>query len=244
MFRGGQPAKRLYVELVGLSRGDRWLVEDTRRDLNILCPQSSEDFTGAQIVGRDFIRIEPDTHRIFAAAYDLHVADARQARKQVLDVQGCIVRNIEHVARAIRRIKVNCQQDVGRRLPHLHAEALHILGQSGQGVLHAVLRQHLRDIEVGPNSERHGYRELAIPRRLAAHVQHAFNAVDLLLERRCNGPRNGLRGRARVGRCDLDRGRHDLRILRNRQDDERTKSDQRHEDAQDGGEDRPVDEAV
>src|ERR1700676_2828154 len=50
LFRGGQPAKRLYVELVGLSRGDRWLVEDTRRDLNILCPQSSEDFTGAQIV--------------------------------------------------------------------------------------------------------------------------------------------------------------------------------------------------
>ena len=36
---------------------------------------------------------------------------------------------------------------------HLHAEALHVVGQARQRILHAVLRQHLRDVEVGADAE-------------------------------------------------------------------------------------------
>ena len=46
------------------------------------------------------------------------------------------------------------------------------------------------------------------------------------------------------GRGDLDRRRHDLRILRDRQDRERAEPDQRHEDAEDSREERTVDEEV
>jgi len=45
------------------------------------------------------------------------------------------------------------------------------------------LRQHLRDIEVGADPERHGDGEFAIARGLAAHVEHVLDAVDLLLQR-------------------------------------------------------------
>jgi len=62
------------------------------------------------------------------------------------------------------------QQDVGRRFSQLYAEALDVLGQPRQRVLDPVLRQHLRDIEVGPDPERHGDRELAVTGRLAGQV--------------------------------------------------------------------------
>ena len=87
----------------------------------------------------------------------------------------------------VRRIEVHGEQDVRRRFPDLHAKALHVLRQAGQRVLHAVLRQHLRDVEVGADPERHGDRELAVAGGLAAHVEHVLDAVDLLLERRRDG---------------------------------------------------------
>ena len=85
------------------------------------------------------------------------------------------------------------EQDGRRGLPHLHAEALHIVGQARQRVLHPVLRQHLRDVEVGADTESDGDRELAVAGRLAAHVEHVFDAVDLLLQRRRDGLRDTLR---------------------------------------------------
>src|SRR5262249_26861762 len=73
---------------------------------------------------------------------------------------------------------------------------------------------------------------------------HVLDAVDLLLERRRDRARDGLRRCARVDRRDLDGRRHDLRILRDRQDDERTEAHQGHENAQHGREDRPVDKEM
>ena len=136
------------------------------------------------------------------------------------------------------------EQDVRRRFADLHAQPLHVLGQPRQRVLHAVLRQHLRDVQVGADPEGHRDGELAVAGRLAAHVEHVLDAVDLLLERRRDRPRDRLGGGAGIDRRDLDRRRHDLRILRDRQDGERAEPDQRHEDAEHGGEDRPVDEDV
>jgi hypothetical protein len=188
LLRCGEPPQRLHVELISLIRGDRGLIEDARRDLNILRAQGSKDFAGVQAMSRDFIRIEPDPHRVFARPLELDIADARQSRQHVLYVQRRVVRQIQRVTRAVRRIEVDRQEDVGRRLPHLHAQALDVFGQPRQGVLDPVLRQHLCDIKVGPDSKRHRNRELAVTGRLAAQVQHVFDAVDFLLKRRRDGP--------------------------------------------------------
>ena len=127
---------------------------------------------------------------------------------------------------------------------HLHAEALDVLRQPRQRVLDAVLRQHLRDVQVGADPEGHRDRELAVAGRLAAHVEHVLDAVDLLLERRRDRSRRPSRPMRRDRCRDLHRRRHDLRILRDRQDGERAKPDQGHEDAEHRREDRPVDEEV
>jgi hypothetical protein len=136
------------------------------------------------------------------------------------------------------------KQDVRRRFSDLHAQALNVFGQARQRILNAVLGEHLRDVQVGSDPKRHGNGELAVAGRLAAQVKHVLNAVDLLLERRCHRPRHGVGGRARIDCCDLYGGRHDLRILRDRQDRQRAKTNQRHEDAEDRRQDGPVNEDV
>src|SRR5262249_4097965 len=124
LLRRGQPAERFDVDLIGLVTRDRRLVQDAGRDLQVLRAQRREHFAGVESGGRGLVRVEPDARRIFASALELHVADARQARQHVLDVQGCVVRQVERVARFVRRVEVNGQQDAGYRLPDLHAQAL------------------------------------------------------------------------------------------------------------------------
>ena len=126
----GQPAERFDVDLIGLVARGRRLVQDTGRDLEILRAQRRERVAGGEIVGRGLVRVEPDAHRVFATADELHVADARQARQHVLDVQGRVVRQVQHVARLVRRVEVNGQQNAGYRLADLHAQALDVLWQA------------------------------------------------------------------------------------------------------------------
>src|SRR5215472_4495086 len=68
------------VDLISFVTRGRRLVQDTGRDLKILRAQRREHVAGGEIVGRRLVWVEPDAHRIFATAVELHVADARQAR--------------------------------------------------------------------------------------------------------------------------------------------------------------------
>jgi hypothetical protein len=139
---------------------------------------------------------------------------------------------------------VDGEQDVRRRLSHLHAEALDVDRQARQGVLHPVLGQHLRDVEIRADPEGHGDGELAVAGGLAAHVDHVLDAVDLLFERRRDRLADNLGRRAGVARGHLDGGRHDLRILGDRQHDQRAEADERDEQVDHDREDGAVDEAV
>src|SRR6516225_9430548 len=117
----GQPAERFDIDLVSfVTRGWR-LIEDTGRDLQILCAQCREHVIGAEVVCRDFVRIEPDAHGVLAGALELDIADTLQACQHVLHVQGCIVRQVQSVARFVRRIEVNGHKYARYRLSHLHA---------------------------------------------------------------------------------------------------------------------------
>ena len=82
---------------------------------------------------------------------------------------------------------------------------------------HAILNLHLRDIEVGTEVERNGDREAAVTRRIRRDEEHVLDAVDLLLERRSDRRGHDLGAGARILPGDVDHGRRDLGILRNRQ---------------------------
>ena len=82
---------------------------------------------------------------------------------------------------------------------------------------HAVLDEHLGEVEVGADLEGHRERVAAVPGAVGLHVEHLLDAVDLLLDRQRHRLDQRLRARARIGRRDLDGGRRDRRILRDRQ---------------------------
>ncbi len=244
LLRRLQPSLRLHVELERLVRRQRRLVQDAGRDLHVLRPQRRHHVVAGHAVGGD-----PCPGRARSAWRSRGCRTAarrrrRQPRQLVLHVQGGVVRDVELVARAVRRDQVHDQQDVRRRLLHRDALALHVLRQPRQRHLDPVLRQHLGGVEVGAELEGDGDGELAVAGALAAHVQHVLHAVDLLLERRRHGLGDHRRRGAGIGRGDLDRRRRDLGILRDRQDEQRAEPDQRDEDAQHRGQDRPVDEDV
>ena len=139
---------------------------------------------------------------------------------------------------------MNGQEDAGYRLADLHAQALHVVGQARQRVLNPVLRQHLRDVEIGADAERDRYGEIAVAGRLAVHVEHVLYAVDLLFERRCDSAGDGLGGCAGIGRRDLHRRRDDFRILGDREDRERAQTKRSHKDAEHGREAWAIDEEM
>ncbi len=79
---------------------------------------------------------------------------------------------------------------------------------------------------------------------MTAHIEHILDAVDLLLERCRDRTRDCFRRGAGIGRRDLHRRRDHLRILRDRQNGERTESQQRHERAEHGREAGTVDKEM
>ena len=244
LLRRAQAAERLDVELIRRVAGHRRLVQDAGGDLQVLCAQRREHLARVEVVGGHLVGIEPDAHRVVASAEQLHVAHARQPRQRVLHVQGRVVREIEVVARPVGRVQMHRKQDVRRRLAHLHAQPLHVVRQSRQRVLHPVLRQHLRDIEIRANPEGDRDGEVAVSGGLAAHVDHVLDAVDRLLERRRDRLADHLGGGAGIAGGHLHRRRHDLRILRDRQDHQRAETDQREEHAEHRRQDGAIDEEM
>ena len=139
---------------------------------------------GDHVARRQLLGIQPQPHRIVAGAEDRQVADARQPGQLVLDLQRDVVAQIERIAALVGRINRDAQRDVRRRLLHHDALALHVQRQQRLRDRHPVLHLHLSDIQIRAELERHGQHHGAVVRALARHVDHAFDAVDLLLDRR------------------------------------------------------------
>src|SRR5205807_6099728 len=134
--------------------------------------------------------------------------------------------------------------DVGRLFFRRYTDALHIGRENGDRDGDAILDQHLGGIEIGAEFESDAQRHVAVARALRRHVEHVFNTIDLLLDRRRNRFRYHLRVGAGIGGRDLDRWWRNVRILRNWKRRKRDHADERDDNADDAREDRPVDEEV
>jgi hypothetical protein len=106
----------------------------------------------------------------------------------------------------------------------------------------AVLHQHLREVQVGTDLERHRQRIGAVGGAVGLHVEHVLDAVDLLLYGQGNRVDHGLGAGAGIARGNLHRRRHHIRILRDREVEQRHAADQDHQQRDDVREDRPLDE--
>ena len=103
---------------------------------------------------------------------------------------------------------------------------------------------HLRTVDIRADTERHRESQRAIHGGCRGHVEHIFDADDRLFERRGHGIGDDFRVRARVGRMHDDLRRYDLRILADRQFEQRDQAGDRDERRDDAREDRSFDEEV
>jgi hypothetical protein len=118
----------------------------------------------------------------------------------------------------------------------------HDLRQARLGLADPVLCLDLGDVEVGPQLEGDRDGEVAVRCRRRVGIDRILDAVDLLLERRDDGFRNRLRRGARIGAADDDGGRHDLRVLADRQQWHCHETGRQDEDGNNRCKDRAVDE--
>ncbi|OLB50387.1 MAG: hypothetical protein AUI08_05740 [Gemmatimonadetes bacterium 13_2_20CM_2_65_7] len=230
------------AQLVGYPLGHRRAANYAGRDLHVLFPDGAHHVARREAAGRDLRRIEPNAHRVVAGSKHEHLADPRDPREHVLHLQQGVVAQVDHVVAVVGRDEMDHQAEVGGALDRGHAELPHLLGEPRKGLAHTILHLHLGEVDVGADAKGHGEGEDAVRRALGRHVQHVFDAVDLLLERR----RHGLGEHAGVGagidRSHHDRRRHDLGILAHGQCEDGDRAGDEDHNGQDGRKDRSVDE--
>ncbi len=206
--------------------------------LDVLLADGPDDVAGGELPRREAIRIEPHAHAVFAGAEDLNRAHTRQPADLVFHLQVRVVRQIEHVVALVRRHQVHHHDEVRRRLFGGHSDALHVLREPRQRLRHTVLDLDLRVVQIGAEREGDRQRQGTVGGGLREHVEHALDAVHLLLERRRHGFGDHLRVGAGKCRADDDRGWHDAGVLADRQPEQRQQSGDDDEHRQDDGEDR------
>jgi len=109
----------------------------------------------------DLVRIEPDAHRIVAAAEQPYLADAGNARELVLDPDIGVVAQVKRIILAVRNQR-DQREESRRLLLRGHPEADYFRRQARQRLGNAVLHVHLRLVRIGAGGE--GDR----------HLQHAI----------------------------------------------------------------------
>ena len=211
-------------------------------DLHVLLTDRADDVAGRQLARCQPIGVEPHAHAVFARAEHLDRANAADPRQLVLHLQVRVVRQVEHVVALVRRDEVDDHDEVGRRLLGRHADALHVLRQPRLRLRHAVLHLHLRVVEIGAEREGDRQGQRAVRRRLREHVEHAVDAVHLLLERRGDGLGDYLRVGAGERRAHDDGRGHDGGVFTDRQTHEREQPADDDQQRQDDREDRTRDE--
>jgi len=164
------------------------------------------------------------------------IRDTRQSRDLVSDMKNHVIGDVLGAARPIRRIRMYPEKQGPDGFLDLHALELDFLGQSGQRVLYAIMREHETSVNIGADFEDHRDGEEAVTRRLAADVVHILDAVDGLFERRRHGAGDCLGRSTGVGGRDLDGWRDDVRVLGNRQECRRGQTEHQDEDIDHRGE--------
>ena len=160
-------------------------------------------------------------------AEDIHGRNARNASKLVNEVDVRVVREKEVVVAAVGRMQRDKHQGCGRRFDDRHTGSHHVARQLRAGLIDPHLRQDVGHVWIRADLEVHGHtnRPVCVDR---LDVVAPVNAAHLLLNRRCDGLLDRLRIGAGVVGADLDLRRNDVRILRDRQLNQRDDADDRH----------------
>ena len=244
LLRIAEPSDRIDLELERGARRRRRLSQLAGGHLDILLRDRGLDVGRGDAEGGELVRVEPYAHRVPPLAEDGHVADTRQPLQRIDELQIGIVAEGDEIDRSVRRSEVDPQQDVGVFLGDDDAGLIDDGRQLRRRLGDAVLDIDRGDIDRIADIERDGDGRAAVIGADRRHIGHARHAVDLLLERGRHGVGDDLGAGARVGGGDNHLRWRDIGKLRDRQQAVGDQAGQHHDDGDDRGEHRPMDEEV
>ena len=242
LFRVGEPALGLDVELNLLQVCDRRRADAAKRRLDVLALHRGDDVVRRQIERGQPIRIEPDPQRIIQRSEQHDLADAFDARQRVDDVDGRVIAEIHRVVGVLRRVDIDDLQQrrrflAARRDPSAGPHSAAAAARAG-----AVLHVDGVDVRIGAEREGDIERVAAVGAAGGLVIERVVDAVDLLFDRLRDRGLDRLGVGARIIRRQRDLRRHDVGKLRDRDRRDRDEARQRDDDGNDDGEARPVDE--
>ena len=244
-FLRRETALRVYEQLKRCApRICRRSAKHARRDLHVLLANGLNYVRRRQVVRSQFVWVEPHAHAEIACAEDLYVADTREAAQLVLHLENSQIRQVQHVVTVVRRLQVHDHQQIRRGFFRGYTEALDFLRQSRQRLRYTVLHLHLRFVEVRAQSEGNRQSHHAVGCGLRKHVEHAFDAIDLLFEGRGHGVRDDSGICARVACAYDDGGRYDFRILAQGKAEIGERADDKNDNGNYRGKDGTFDEEI
>ena len=253
------------MELLALRNG--LLADLAGGDLHVLLGDGGHHVERAEVQRGQLIGVEPGAETVVSLPQIGNVGHAWQPPQFVADVDRGIVAKKNVVVAVVRRNQVHDHQGIRRDLFDRDALVLNQRRDDRQGQRHSVLHQHLSHVRVHAQLEGDQQAVGAVVGRLRRHVHHAFDAADLLFDRRGHRIAHGLGVGPGIDRRHQDRRqrhhdrrrqRHDHRchrrhhdrrrghfgILRDGQSEHGHPARQHEHDRQHGGEDRTIYEEV
>jgi hypothetical protein len=212
------------------------------RNLGILRLDRRRDIGRRQLVFLQLERIQPDPHGV-AGAEDIDTADAFQTLDGVFDLGGEDVAKVDGITFPIRGDERADHQDAGCRARNLDTGLLHDIGQLRLNKLQLVLHLNLRDVGKDAVAEGEGDRRSARARG-RTHICKVVEAGHAVFNNRRHRLLDRFGTRAVIARRDLNSGRSDLRILRDRQRCNCKRAPKHDDDRDDPGENRSPDEEL
>ncbi len=210
----------------------------------VLLADDVGDVGGGDAQSCHALRVEPDAHAVVAGAENAYLPHAPHPAERVIQVEQRIIAQKDAVVAALGGGKRDDLEKVGAGLAHGYAVADHVRGKLALRDGNPVLNFDRIDVLVGADIEGHRQGVGAVVAALRVHIEHVLGAIDLLLDGGGHGLRHHVRVGAREGCGHRDLGWNHLRILGNRKTENGKPPDQDHDQRDNGGEDRSLDEEV
>src|SRR4029077_11383768 len=210
-------------------------------DLDVLRLHSVAHIERSQSVVVELRRVEPDAHGVLRTE-ELEVAHPRGSTHRVLHVRGNEVRYVLAAHAVVGGDQADDQQEVPGGLRDFQAQLLYFLRQPRERELQFVLHLHLRDVGISALREVERDGDAAVLVALGGHVEQVVEAAHLLLDDLYYRVLDRLGGGAGGGAGDRHRRRGERGKLRHRQFQDGERPRHHHDDGDDPGEDRSVDE--
>ena len=229
-------------ELVSGVGGGGWSADLACGDIDTLSAHGGHDIIWGEGTFLEFLGIQPDAHAVRADAEDGYAADAFDASEFIFEINFGEVIEVETIELFLGRGEGDDLEDGGGFGLGDHALGLDGGGELGEGGGHAILDEDFCAIGVGADIEGNDQGIVAFVGAEGLHIDHAFDAIDLLFD----GESDLIDHRAGtgpwVGGGDLDGWGGNGGELGDGEAEDGDASEEHHDEGENVGENGPLDE--